>query len=141
MAVFTVAMMWLGYFFGTPRRHPDVSSLPLIRSPFLEGSMGISGLLAITAGGIFIALAVGSLLFGRRRDRGPWLASFPSVPSPAIPSVQIDVPTIAGGSGHLVHAEHHDLRGTLTLTLIFLGLFLVIYATHWVNLASLWRIG
>jgi cytochrome c oxidase subunit 1 len=136
MAVFTVAMMWLGYFFGTPRRHPDVSSLPLIRSPFLEGSMGISGLLAVTAGGIFIALAVGSLLFGRRRERGPWLASFPTVPS-----AQIDVPMVAGGSDGLVHLESHDLRGTLTLTLIFLGLFLVIYATHWINLASLWRIG
>lgn len=58
-----------------------------------------------------------------------------------LPGGQIDVPTIAGGSDHLAHAEQHDLRGTLTLTLIFLGLFLVIYATHWINLASLWRIG
>jgi cytochrome c oxidase subunit 1 len=139
MAVFTVAMMWLGYFFGTPRRHPDVSSLPLIRSPFLEGSMGVSGLLAVTAGGIFIALAVGSLLFGRRRDRGPWVTGVPWMTS--LPSVRIGPLPIAGGSDGLAHAESHDLRGTLTLTLIFLGLFLVIYATHWINLASLWQIG
>ncbi|MBI3965582.1 MAG: cbb3-type cytochrome c oxidase subunit I, partial [Chloroflexi bacterium] len=121
--VFTVAMMWLGYFFGTPRRHPDVSSLPLIRSPFLEGTMGISGVVAVTAGALFIALAVGTLLWGRRRERGPAF-----------------LPALSGGSGNVLHHQPHDLRGTLALTLIFLGVFLVIYATHWINLASLWKI-
>jgi hypothetical protein len=53
----------------------------------------------------------------------------------------MDVPMVAGGADDLAHLERHDLRGTLALTLIFLGLFLVIYATHWINLASLWRIG
>jgi cytochrome c oxidase subunit 1 len=121
MAVLTVAMMWLGYFFGTPRRHPDVSALPLIRSLFLEGALGISGAVAVVGGGIFVALAVVTLLRGARRDHGPAY-----------------LPVVVGAAGE----EHpvHDLRGTLTLTLIFLGLFLVIYATHWINLAALWRI-
>jgi cytochrome c oxidase subunit 1 len=122
MAVFTVAMMWLGYFFGTPRRHPDVSILPLARSPFLEAAMGLSGVVTVAGGGLFIALAVGTLLLGRRRDRGP-----------------ARLPAVAGGAGD-GHAEAHDLRGTLALAFIFLGVFLVIYATHWINLASLWRI-
>ncbi|HUE75496.1 MAG TPA: cbb3-type cytochrome c oxidase subunit I, partial [Chloroflexota bacterium] len=50
MAILTLAMMWLGYFFGTPRRHPDVSSLPLVRSVFLEGALGISGTITVIAG-------------------------------------------------------------------------------------------
>lgn len=128
VAVFTVAMMWLGYFFGDPRRHPDVSALPLIRSLFLEASMGLGGVLMVIAGAIFIALAVGTLLYGRKRERGA-----------------IGVPVMAGAGlhtgGHGGHNEPHDLRGTLTLTLIFLGLFLVIYVTHWINLASLWQVG
>jgi cytochrome c oxidase subunit 1 len=124
MAVFTVAMMWLGYFFGIPRRHPDVAALPLIRSDFLESAMGISGVVAAVGGTLFIGLAVGTLLFGRRRERGP-----------------STMPVIAGGSDDSHHAESHDLRGTLTLALIFLALFVVIYITHWINLSSLWRIG
>lgn len=126
-ALLTLAMMWLGYFFGTPRRHPDVSSLPIGRSPFLEGTLGISGTVAVIAGSIFIALAVGSLLRGARRERGPSI-----------------LPAIAGGAGSVAHTEvheTHDLRGTFVLTLVFLALFLVIYATHWINLSSLWRIG
>ncbi len=124
MAVLTVAMMWLGYFFGIPRRHPDVSSLPLVRSLFLEGALGMSGAVAVLAGGLFITLIVGSLLVGRQRARGPALMA-----------------AVAGGAESTPHAESHDLRGTLTLTLIFLGIFLVIYATHWINLSTLWRIG
>ncbi|MCC6628203.1 MAG: cbb3-type cytochrome c oxidase subunit I [Chloroflexi bacterium] len=126
MGVFTVAMMWLGYFFGTPRRHPDVSILPLTRSPFLETIMGVSGIVTFIAGGLFIALAVGSLLFGQRRDRGP-----------------SRLPALVGASGEANgghHGQAHDLRGTLALSFIFLGLFLVIYVTHWVNLSALWRI-
>lgn len=124
MAIVTVAMMWLGYFFGIPRRHPDVSALPIIRSPFLEGVLGVSGTVAVIGGGIFIILAVSTLLFGKGRQRGPALA-----------------PVIAGASVDTPHAETHDLRGTLVLTLTFLALFLVIYITHWINLSSLWRIG
>lgn len=134
MAVFGVAMMWLGYFFGTPRRHPDVSSLPLIRSPFLESAMGIGGLVAIVGGIIFLYLAVGSLLLGQRREKGPAY-----------------VPIAGGSNGEgaiaaprpatALHAAAHYLPGTLVLCLVFLGLFLVIYATHWINLASLWPIG
>ena len=86
--------------------------------------MGISGVVAVIGGVLFIALAVGTLLFGARRERGPAF-----------------LPTVSGGSNGGLHAAPHDLRGTLTLCLIFLGIFLVIYATHWINLASLWRIG
>ncbi|MDE3074170.1 MAG: cbb3-type cytochrome c oxidase subunit I [Chloroflexota bacterium] len=125
IAGLSVAMMWLGYFFGTPRRHPDVSALPLVRSPFLEGSLGLAAIVAVIGGAIFVGLAVATLLFGKRRERGPAV-----------------VPVMAGGAEvSAAHAGEHDLRGTLALTLIFLGLFLVIYATHWINLASLWRIG
>lgn len=124
MAVFVVAMMWLGYFFGTPRRHPDVSILPLARSPFLEALLGISGIVTVVAGGLFIALAVGTLLLGAHRPRGTGA-----------------LPAVAGAAGPAAHTQAHDLRGTLTLALVFLAIFAVIYATHWVNLASLWRIG
>ena len=129
MAVFVVTMMWLGYFFGIPRRHPDVSSLPLIRSPILEAIMGIAAIVAVVGGVIFLGLAVGSLLLGQRREKGPIVSG---------------IAPIAGGSGEAVRGqtvyEVHDLRGTLTLCLIFMGIFAVIYATHWINLASLWRI-
>ncbi|MBI4213379.1 MAG: cbb3-type cytochrome c oxidase subunit I [Chloroflexi bacterium] len=124
MAVFVVTMMWLGYFFGIPRRHPDVSATPLATSPLLEALMGISGVVAVIGGSLFVLLAVGTLLFGRHRERGP-----------------VFMPTISGGSQAGLHSEPHDLRGTLTLCLIFLAVFLAIYATHWINLSSLWRIG
>jgi cytochrome c oxidase subunit 1 len=132
MAVFVVAMMWLGYFFGTPRRHPDVSSLPIIRSPSLETIMGIAAVVAIVGGVLFLALAVGSLLFGARRERGPVVAAAVAgsgggaAPGPTGPA--------AG------HGTAHDLRGTLILSLVFMGVFIVIYSTHWINLASLWPI-
>ena len=129
MAVFVVTMMWLGYFFGIPRRHPDVTNLPLIRSPILEAIMGIAGVVAVVGGVLFLAIAVGSLLIGRRLEKGP-----------------VVMPIAGGANGQTVqgsaatHREAHDLRGTLVLCLIFLAVFAVIYATHWINLASLWRI-
>ncbi|MBI2965498.1 MAG: cbb3-type cytochrome c oxidase subunit I [Chloroflexi bacterium] len=134
MAVFVITMMWLGYFFGIPRRHPDVSSLPLVRSPSLEAIMALAGLVAAVGGALFIGLAVGSLLFGKRRPKGP---------APAAAAIS------GGANGHAGPDEHasgshgvvHDLRGTLTICLIFLAIFVVIYATHWFNLASLWSIG
>jgi cytochrome c oxidase subunit 1 len=84
--------------------------------------MGLSGVITVVGGALFIAVAVATLLLGRHRDRGP-----------------ARLPAIAGASG-AGHAETHDLRGTLVLTFIFLGIFVVIYATHWINLASLWQI-
>ncbi|MBI4312834.1 MAG: cbb3-type cytochrome c oxidase subunit I [Chloroflexi bacterium] len=132
MAVFVVAMMWLGYFFGVPRRHPDVSSLPLIRSPGLEAIMGIAGVVAVIGGVIFLALAVGSLLLGQRREKGPAVAP---VAGASNGGVSPGRGQIQGG-----HAIAHDLRGTLTICLVFMAVFLVIYATHWINLSSLWSI-
>ncbi len=131
MAVFVVAMMWMGYFFGIPRRHPDVSSLAIIRSPSLETIMGFAGVVAILGGVLFLALAVGTLLFGTRREKG------------------LVVATVGGPSGGQapVPAEHtsengmaHDLRGTLTLSFVFFVVFVVIYATQLINLSSLWSI-
>lgn len=133
MAVFVVAMIWLGYFFGIPRRHPDVSSLPLIRTPGLETTLGIAGTIAVLGGLAFITLVVGSLLFGQRRERGPSIVAIAGASSEA------DAPP-QGRSTPSIHHMVHDLRGTLTLCLIFLGVLLVIYATHWYHLSRLWPV-
>ncbi|MDP6063597.1 MAG: cbb3-type cytochrome c oxidase subunit I [SAR202 cluster bacterium] len=133
MAVFVVAMMWMGYFFGIPRRHPDVSSLPIIRSPSLETIVGVAGVVAILGGVLFLALAVGTLLLGTRREKGPVVVA---VGGPSIGG-QTPVPTEHTSE----HGKAHDLRGTLTLSFVFLAVFIVIYATHWINLSSLWSIG
>jgi cytochrome c oxidase subunit 1 len=130
MALVSLAMIWLGYFFGTPRRHPAVSTLPLVRSPALEALLGLAGVVAVVGGTLFIGLAVLSLLRGAPRPRGPVLAVQPQ-PAPANPH-----PTGASWA----HATQ-NLAGTLTLCLIFLGVLAVIYATHWINLASLWHVG
>ncbi|MBI2941267.1 MAG: cbb3-type cytochrome c oxidase subunit I [Chloroflexi bacterium] len=130
MAAVSVAMIWLGYFFGTPRRHAATAALSIVRSPLLEAVLGIAAMLAVVGGILFLALAVLSLLGGSRRPVGPRLAPIAggadarstSTPSPEAAPVP------------------HDLSGTLTLCLIFLALLLAIYATHWVNLASLWGV-
>ncbi|MBI4307550.1 MAG: cbb3-type cytochrome c oxidase subunit I [Chloroflexi bacterium] len=130
MAVFVVTMMWLGYFFGIPRRHPDVSSLPLIRAPGLEAVMGIAAVVAVLGGALFILLAVGTLLFGRRRERGPVVIGRSGGPV-----------LVPAGNAHGAHGAVHDLRGTLVICLVFLAVFLLIDATHWFHLSRLWSIG
>jgi cytochrome c oxidase subunit 1 len=148
MSIFSTSMMWMGYFFGTPRRHPDVSSLPIARSPLLEQWLGIGATIGFIGGGIFMLLAVGSLLFGKWREKGP---SFVAPTGNAGPLVVPWMVSTAEGSA-LQFADvaqeedpsshgSHDLRGTLTLCLIFLAIMLVVYVTHWINLSALWKIG
>lgn len=152
MVIFCMAQMWMGYFFGTPRRHPDVSSLPLARPLALEPWMGAGAIIAFVGGGIFILMAVGSLLWGKVREKGPNFiltaagGGYPRMsPETGLPAMGAS----AAQEGHPEATTHtpgtqhelHDLRGSLTLCLTFVAVMAVVYATHWVNLAELWPIG
>lgn len=153
MGIFSMAQMWMGYFFGTPRRHPDVSSLPLARPLALEPWMGAGAVIAFIGGGMFILIAVASLLWGKARQRGPNFVltttrggSLKLEPESGLSPMGTsagptgaDEPALPQGAAS--HHELHDLRGSLTLCLIFLAVLAVVYATHWINLAELWPIG
>ncbi|MBM3270263.1 MAG: cbb3-type cytochrome c oxidase subunit I [Candidatus Sericytochromatia bacterium] len=138
MALFSMAQMWMGYFFGTPRRHPDVSSLPLVRAVSMEQLMAAGAVIAFVGGGMFILMAVGSLLWGKAREKGATFvlnATNGGQQMELAAGTPFDAPPPAADHGA------HDLRGTMTLCLIFIATLAVVYATHWINLAELWKIG
>jgi len=79
--------------------------------------------LAIVGGIFFVIVAVGSLLFGKEID-----------PATVIPPIMHDA-----GDGTPVHLQ--SMRGTFTLTMVFLGVFVVTYVLNWYLLSRLWMIG
>jgi len=87
---------------------------------------GIFALLAILSGVLFVVVSVGSLLFGDRLAPGDDGGMLP------------DGGLHADG-GDPIHAV--ELRGTFTLCLIFLGVFVAVYVLNWYLLTQLWAIG
>ena len=133
MAVFALVMMGAGTL-GVSRRHWDMAFSGAAlgyeypgSAYLLMGLVGISGVIAIVGGALYILITVGSILFGKR----------------------IDVPDYSREGGVAVRAtalqEHgsvgvagFEAPGTLTLALLFLTIFIVYYAINWKYLAAVW---
>ncbi len=123
VALLAVGMVTSGGL-GVPRRVPtlDYPGAP-VPVAFSGGAytaltvMGIGAVLALVGGALFIGIAVGSVLWGRRIPVGQ------APQSVAIaPAVDLD-------------AVEHRAPGTLVMALVFLGWFAVVV------LGNLWRLG
>ncbi len=128
MGLAVMAMMVLGIMYSVPRRHPEGVALPGIElSLDAAGPMfavfGVTALGAILAGAIFVAVALATLLFGKR--------SQPSVPIPGAAT--------ASGADAGLHA--YSMRGTFALCIVFLISFGVLFWLDWAWLADMWQFG
>jgi len=130
MGLTVLMMMYIGILFGVPRRHPSVMDIPGTEFSFAAAKpffavFGIAALLAIIGGGLFIVVALGSLLLGDRFEGGP------------VGDIQ---PTATDG-GEAESLAEHSMRGTFTLCLIFFTTFVVLWALNWYLLSTIWQIG
>jgi cytochrome c oxidase subunit 1 len=119
---------------GVPRRHWDISfSGALFSHQFPEtaylllGLTGISVILAVTGGALFILQIVGSVLFGRRR--GETKGAIPLIAEPVAPGL------------HGIGMGGIAVPGTLTLALVFLSAFVLYYFVNWKYLSQVWGLG
>lgn len=129
MGIAIMAMMDLGILYGIPRRHPTGMSLPdtgfdLNEAATLFDVFGVAALLAITAGAIFVVVALATLLFGERA-------------TPTLPP-QATAPAL-GDPDEGLHL--YSMRGTFVLASLFLVSLGALYAIDWTWLSSLWKYG
>jgi cytochrome c oxidase subunit 1 len=139
MGIATLMMMYLGILYGVPRRTVQaVRAIPgtefsLSPAQPLFAVFGIFAVLAVLGGGLFVIVAVGSLLFGEESDGETVDRLLPEG------GLAADGGTASAETDGGVHAT--DLRGTFGLCLIFLAVFAVSYALNWYLLTQLWSIG
>ncbi len=135
MGVFTLAMMGAGTV-GVPRRHWDITfagaALPY-EFPgvalLMLAIMGVSGIVAVIGGGLYIYLTVGSLLWGKKLDVG----TYTSEVSPLRLPVQSAL--TAHGDGH---AAGFAAPGTFVFAMVFLVAFVLYYFVNWKYLSTVW---
>jgi cytochrome c oxidase subunit I len=133
MAGFSLFMMGAGTL-GVPRRHWDISFSGAIfghqfpeTAYLLLGLTGISVILAVIGGGLFILQIVGSVFFGRRR--GETRSAIPLI-------AEMVAPGLKGiGMGGI------SVPGTLVLALVFLTSFILYYFVNWKYLSQVWGLG
>ena len=82
---------------------------------------------APVGGAIYIYVTVGSLIWGKRLDRGTERATFTPIPRTA-PTV---VAQTAGSAGFAA-------PGTFVLAMVFLVAFVLYYFINWKYLSTLW---
>src|SRR5262249_48091385 len=135
MYVFALTMMGAGTL-GVPRRHWDIgfagTALPYEfpgAAYLMMGLVGISAVLAVLGGGIYILVTVGSLLFGRRTEPGGYSAQrTPLRVAPHVPAIE----------AHGGRASAFEAPGTFTLAMVFLVAFVLYYFINWKYLAQVW---
>lgn len=136
--------------FGVPRRHWDIS---FAQAPFdvpfnpavdiFLAIMGIGGIIAVTGGLLFIAIAVKSVFFGEplpEITRGVAMRGVPQgLTHPPIHAADVDERNAA------LHDPKRGIAGATPGTLVLVGVFLVAfmlyYFTNWKLLSFLWKIG
>ena len=133
MYFFVVVMMGAGTL-GVSRRHWDMA---MGGSPFayefpgaaylMMGLVGITGVVAIVGGALFIYITVGSLLWGKKLDAGA--LNQKTVPIPVVPST-----VTLQGHGSAGFAA----PGTFALASVFLVAFVLYYFINWKYLSTVW---
>lgn len=133
MGVFTLTMMGAGTL-GVPRRHWDITfagaSLPYEfpgTALLMMALVGISGVIAVIGGAMYIVITVGTILFGKRLDAGTYTNK--------ISPLRMPVQTALTGRGH--EASFHA-PGTFVLALVFLAAFVLYYFVNWKYLSTVW---
>ena len=135
MAVFTLTMMGAGTL-GVERRHWDMAftgsalGYEYPGSAYLMmGLVGISGMVAITGGALYILITVGSILFGKRVE----------VTGYSTAQTQLKMPVAGAIEGHgNIGVAGFSAPGTLIFAFMFLAIFVVYYFINWKYLASVW---
>ncbi len=138
MSVFTMAMMGAGTL-GVERRHWDMAftnatlSFDYPASAFtMMGIVGVSGVLAVLGGGIFVLVTVLSVFFGKRVDSTSDYNFTTTTLKRAEPGI---VPV----GGHAAAGKWgFAAPGTFLLAIFFLLIFVLYYAVNWKYLASVW---
>jgi cytochrome c oxidase subunit I len=133
MYFFCLVMMGAGTL-GVSRRHWDMAFSGHALAYEWPGAaylmmalMGIAGVVAIAGGAIYIVVTVGSLLVGKKLERGAQSAIFTPIPRTA-PSVA------AQTTGSMGFAA----PGTFTLAMVFLLAFVLYYFINWKYLSTVW---
>ncbi|GAA4005876.1 b(o/a)3-type cytochrome-c oxidase subunit 1 [Comamonas faecalis] len=133
MYFFCLVMMGAGTL-GVSRRHWDMAfsgNALAYEWPgaayLMMGLVGISGVIAIFGGAIFIYITVGSLLWGKRLDAGATSPKFTrlmrAAPTPPLQTY--------GSAGFVA-------PGTFVLAMVFLLAFILYYFVNWKYLSQLW---
>ena len=132
MGVFCLAMMGAGTL-GVPRRHWDITfagaALPYEypgTALLMLAICGVSGVIAIIGGAIYIGITVGTLLFGRKLDEGTYTTQ--------INPLRLPVQASLTGHGHAGFAA----PGTFVFALVFLTAFVLYYFVNWKYLSTVW---
>jgi cytochrome c oxidase subunit 1 len=138
MSVFALAMMGAGTL-GVERRHWDMAftdSALAFEYPAsaytLMGIMGVSAMVAILGGAIYILVTVVSVFLGKRVE---------SESSYGLTFTRADKaePIIIPEGGHAAAGKWgFAAPGTFLLAIFFLVIFVLYYAVNWKYLASVW---
>jgi cytochrome c oxidase subunit 1 len=133
MYFFCLVMMGAGTL-GVSRRHWDMALSGAAlgyewpgAAYLMMGLVGIAGVAAITGGGLYIFITVGSLLWGRKLDTGKVSPTFTAIPRTA-PSAVVQTYGSAGFAA----------PGTFMLAMLFLVAFVLYYFINWKYLGQLW---
>ena len=142
-----ITMMSMGMtfagIFGVPRRHWDIS---FADSPFrmefppavdlMMAVVGLGGMLAATAGIIYVLVAVKSVFFGEKLDLTQMTPGMPGVPQGVS---KLPSQSHSGAAAEAVHKE--GTPGTVILVAVFLVVFILYYFTNWKLLSLIWQVG
>lgn len=133
MYFFCLVMMGAGTL-GVSRRHWDMAFQGAAlgyewpgAAYLMMGLVGIAGVAAIAGGGLYIAITVGSILFGKKLDSGK--------PSPQFTPVPRAAPTVVAQS---YGSAGFAAPGTFVLAMLFLVAFVLYYFINWKYLGQLW---
>ena len=142
VSVMAVGMILQGIF-GVPRRHWDLS---FAGAPFsveihpavelIQIFFGIGGLTAALGALLFIAIAVGTVFFGKPLTTEAIQARASGIPQGIL---RFPAQAHAGPRADAVHAQ--GVKGTVVLIAIFFACFILYYFTNWKLLSFLWKVG
>jgi len=138
MMVFALVMMGAGTL-GVERRHWDMAftdaalGFDYPASAYtLMGLVGISGVMAILGGAIFVLITVVSVFFGKRVDSESAWSTTSTRLMRAKPDLVVEGGHAAAGKWGFA------APGTFAMAMFFLAVFVVYYAVNWKYLASVW---
>ena len=133
MYFFCLVMMGAGTL-GVSRRHWDMALSGAAlgyewpgAAYLMMGLVGIAGVAAIVGGAIYIYITVGSLLWGKKLDKGAVSPMFTPIP----PTAPTAVAQSYGSAGFAA-------PGTFMLAMLFLVSFVLYYFINWKYLGQLW---
>ena len=142
IVLLSMSMTFAGSF-GVPRRHADIT---FPQAPFtlefppvvdlLMAGIGIGGSLAALAVLMFVAIAVGSVFFGRPLDLANLKPGEVGVPQGVL---RLPPQTYPAESSERAHGV--GTPGTVILVFVFLAVFILYYFTNWKILSMIWKMG